>query len=1285
MATLSEKLLTRWEQDTSRAPVAETAIVQRMTRDKVFPQEWTDDREKEAGLYPDIEDPHFSEKLSFKKEFFNARAEPFATGKEKGDPCSLAAFEAFSLSPIQRLVSRFMNPSTPYLGLLLYHGVGVGKTISAISIAENFLVERPTKRVSIIVPRSIAPGFKRTIFDADVLRPATVDDPGRYVYKGWYSAQATGTTYLKLVNANQMDEKEKISFRIEALKRSRYSIKGYMAFKLAVDKAYKKIPPSVTDPEEIKLKKREILKRLFDNGLIIIDEAHNLRQDPKTMTSEEIAPDETPDVKSIEEGAEAKAIVPLLLEILLYTEGCRLVLMTATPMFNTAPEIIFLLNLLVLNDKKQLDLLKADMFDNKGLLKPESEEIIREVATRYVSYMRGENPFTFPIRLHPNLEEDTAPYPRKTALQGGKDIDVPAEVLEGIAALPIQRVRPIAGSICEKVSRFQMNVAEAKPEGEEEGVFDIGRRKNVLDAWAQIGNFTYPNEKFGKEGWEEYFREEKRVVEWRVDTSIDDVFGQAALANHGPKIAKILETIQTSRGINFVYSRYVQPGALPFCIALERAGYTRVNASGEAVPLLRGSPPVARQCAMCPRKQHGPDDQCVGFQPANYVLLTSDYTPNNVGATVAYATTFPEPVGLTARGSRVKVIVGSQIASEGLDLKCVREIHVLDPWYHLNRLEQVIGRGVRYCSHRQLPPEERNCLIHLYSLFFDDYETSDAYSYRLAVQKAKSIGKVQRQLKMGAWDCALNHEGILLTGDIKQHHIDAQGNDLGEIMLADKANSSMCDYQECSFRCRLDISSIREEQLDLSTFTVRDARGYILLRESALRQMFSVQPYWPISEVRKLYSELPDEVLSQALPTVINNRSFELKYKGRPGYLILRAGYVIFQPREVTDTSIPLALRYNNPVGDKLWSTVVRPKQGPFEGTDTRVARPSNAGAGSITEEEEDDNTGSVVTTGTAVTTGTGSTRQSMTVVGESPIQWLELVKGALERAEASKITVPDDLKVKMKGLDDLGTIAFRFKNLAETPAVLLAFGLDHFYSYASKQKLYDGFIKGKLPAALAGFSPALKRNTFKSADIDGYFLLDIKNNRVDTFCKRTGQMIYTACPSSLAPFVAAATTDSSEAAGMAGAPIVTINSKCGRLFGFMVAKPAAGVLSTKTVENTPGGAGSDGADCVGVSNKEPHLLKIQILRNAVQAAGDAELLAAMYPLSVVGKEAKSTARKSFIEETADMKQQTLCIYLEFICRLMDARRVGGKRWFLNEVEFKRSYDAPGSQWPKAK
>ena len=230
-----EDVLSKWAEK-KETGTADSTLSRIMTREGIMPTEWTAQREQDAGLYPDIEDPEFSEKLTKKKEFYDAKAQPFST-TEKGDACSLAADEAFTLSPVQRLVSRVMNPSTPFLGLLLYHGVGVGKTISAISIAENFLAERPMKRAFIIVPRSIAPGFKRTIFDPEVLRRATLDDPGRYVYKGWYSAQCTGTTYLKLSNANDLEEKEKIMFRIEALKRSRYSIKGYMAFKISIDKA----------------------------------------------------------------------------------------------------------------------------------------------------------------------------------------------------------------------------------------------------------------------------------------------------------------------------------------------------------------------------------------------------------------------------------------------------------------------------------------------------------------------------------------------------------------------------------------------------------------------------------------------------------------------------------------------------------------------------------------------------------------------------------------------------------------------------------------------------------------------------------------------------------------------------------------------------------------------------------------------------------------------------------------------------------------------------------------
>lgn len=60
----------------------------------------------------------------------------------------------------------------------------------------------------------------------------------------------------------------------------------------------------------------------------------------------------------------------------------------------------------------------------------------------------------------------------------------------------------------------------------------------------------------------------------------------------------------------------------------------------------------------------------------------------------------------------VKVLLISAAGSEGLDLKCVRDVVILEPHFHDVRIEQVIGRAVRFRSHDSLPPEKRNVTVH---------------------------------------------------------------------------------------------------------------------------------------------------------------------------------------------------------------------------------------------------------------------------------------------------------------------------------------------------------------------------------------------------------------------------------------------------------------------------------------------------------------------------------------------------------------------------------------------
>ena len=58
-------------------------------------------------------------------------------------------------------------------------------------------------------------------------------------------------------------------------------------------------------------------------------------------------------------------------------------------------------------------------------------------------------------------------------------------------------------------------------------------------------------------------------------------------------------------------------------------------------------------------------------------------------------------------GSIIKTIMISAAGAEGISLRNVRQVHILEPYWNEVRIEQVIGRAIRQCSHKDLPMEER--------------------------------------------------------------------------------------------------------------------------------------------------------------------------------------------------------------------------------------------------------------------------------------------------------------------------------------------------------------------------------------------------------------------------------------------------------------------------------------------------------------------------------------------------------------------------------------------------
>jgi hypothetical protein len=1234
-----------------------TALVERERRPDVegggaaaWPSGPMAEREEMAGLYPDPADPEFPARLYQKREFYEARA--IAAGVADGsiDPCSSKAAErVFELTPVQRIVSRFMHPLTPYMGMLLFHGVGVGKTCSAVSIAEQFLEVAPTKKVIVIVPQALQANFKNTVFDMS-----------RLVWneetKLWTANQCTGVSYLERMGLLDNPDVKHVQYKVEEDRRARYSITGYQAFANWVQRTLeKRVAESLTDPAARLKAENEVLRRLFSDHLIIVDEAHNLRDLAADGAGDAVAKGEEA------ENAGGKALNPFLRRIVLNAEGMRLVLMTATPMYNSAPEIVLLLNYLLLNDtKSEASRLKVeDLFSREGKLIAVGPALraLERAARRYVSYMRGENPFSFPLRMRPAAaaENPADSWPAISASKRPVDLE---GIREALNAMPLVFSEPVPGSVLEGVLR------ESKAGAGGEGAEVIADA--MLDYRMQMGNMTYPNGMFGTAGWDYYFDTEFKTETGRklrhfkpsVDEdepfNVDSVFTGDGLRSYSPKIHRIVESVRAARGICFVYSRYIKTGALPLAVALERAGFQRRLADGRLVPLLSGIAPVAPICALCGAKKH---DESVGhkFAAAAYVLLTSedDISPSFAGL-VRQATTWSPSEPMGPLGTNVKVVIGSQVASEGLDLKCIREMHVMDAWYHLNRTDQIIGRAIRYCSHAALRSIEtaedlpamalNNCLIYLHALSIPEtaagpsFESADMYAYRIAIHKALMVGEVQRILKKNAWDCNLELEAISFAGLPKRHQIDAQGRILEEYSIDDQDFTTYCDYQKCSHECRLTVNP-EDVRIDSSTYSLQDARRQILQLQDAVRRLFADQVMVPETVVQEIFADLPWEISSEALMELIDGRKFRLRRPdGTEGFLIKKAGYLVFQPAAVKDTEIPMSLRYSRAFQLRR--------------------RFMTTGLPVLARAEEPVATTAAVRTATAAPAA-GAGEPVLEVVGISPTvleqwnAWYAFMTGAgpLPRYLPSTMNIWNWILHRYAAIPAIKTVGARW-------------WLDRL-PYTQLRSVFEYVLNRTAGEPIDAMEAALTADIFRSAQVVAYRIYnpDATVMGAEYWCRPTAGGPFRPCSSAMQPIIA-------KQLGSVGVPIP---DGVGTLFGFLAAK--TGRMVFKTLDTTkPKKHSSSGAECGNTSNLGEHHPRIRLLHEAGRTSvALAELMLPDEEGDYDAAGAKKRMEAGRPEHMKDITHQPLCLYMEVLCRILDAEKVMGRRWFLSAVEAAQS------------
>jgi hypothetical protein len=258
-------------------------------------------------------------------------------------------------------------------------------------------------------------------------------------------------------------------------------------------------------------------------------------------------------------------------------------------------------------------------------------------------------------------------------------------------------------------------------------------------------------------------------------------------------------------------------------------------------------------------------------------------------------------------GRFVKVVMISQAGSEGIDFKCIRQVHILDPWYNMSRVEQIIGRAVRTKSHCQLPFSQRNVEIYMHGTVFAGKETADMYMYRLAEKKAIQIGQITRILKESAVDCLLNMEQNNFTEENIDTSVELElstNKKKIKFKVGDKAFSSKCDYMEsCEFQCVPTKEEIKVEENNV-TFNIHHLRHNHEKLGKRIRQIFRDQPFFSrdrlIAEIQ-VGKPYPLQDIYYTLGVFLKNRNEWIIHNGRSGHLVRKQDLYSFQPLEITD------------------------------------------------------------------------------------------------------------------------------------------------------------------------------------------------------------------------------------------------------------------------------------------------------------------------------------------------------------------------------------------------
>ena len=553
-------------------------------------------------IYPSITDPDFYTQINklYSKYEIPSKKKSFQ------DFCYPTKYE---LQIPQKFLAEYLNPDTPYKGLLVYHKIGGGKTCVAISIAERF---KKHSKIIVVLPASLQGNFRNE------LRTQCADQ--------FYISERDRETLRKLSPSDPKYRAiiEKSDVEIDKY----YSIYSYNKF---VD----------------------ILKTAsldLTNTLLIIDEIQN-------MVSEE--------------GIYNQKLYELVTHA---PPSMRLVIMTATPIFDKPIELALTMNL---------------------LLKRDSFPVGREFVNEYISITRNPNGrIDYQTKNLDKIKKLCKGF--VSYYRGAPDYVFPKSEIYFVKCVMSDEQVMLYNSIIKMESKNDPNINDQMID-----IFDENISNNFYIGTRMVSNFMY-------------------TYKENYDILTNKDFKQTSLKRLSMKYYKIIANIKNSKGTIFIYSNFKGRGGVRSLVrALEQNGYKNYADNGVGTN----------------RFAVWSGDEDMSYREEIKDIFNKK--DNELG-------------------ENLKIIFGTSAIKEGVTLLRVQEVHILEPYWNMSRLEQVMGRAIRFCSHKDVSKVGDLVKVYIYLATHPSIKFSvDEKIMDMAINKKIINSHFEQALKESAIDCWL--------------------------------------------------------------------------------------------------------------------------------------------------------------------------------------------------------------------------------------------------------------------------------------------------------------------------------------------------------------------------------------------------------------------------------------------------------------------------------------------------------------------------------------------------